>query len=156
MYDLIDKKTQKYYILAHKYLLLIFSMLSVMLGILTIFIFILLYFFIISISLSFIFLITTEKNKRKYANRFFYNDEKIIIYNYKNKKIKEIKIELVKCQYIKVAFDEFPKFNYKNCLIIYYDFEPYENMEYSSYWNANNIIIIQNQQSIDMIKKVIC
>ena len=48
MYDLIDKKTQKYYILAHKYLLLIFSMLSVMLVILTIFIFILLYFFIFS------------------------------------------------------------------------------------------------------------
>ena len=56
---------------------------------------------------------------------------------------------------IKIAFNEYPKFSYKNCLVLYSNIEPYENMEYRSYWNDPNIAIIQNPELIENINKTI-
>jgi len=42
-----------------------------------------------------------------------------------------------------------------NCLIIYKDIEIYDMMEYRSYWNDKNILIIQNKQLIQALNKII-
>lgn len=60
-----------------------------------------------------------------------------------------------KNKYVKIAFDEYPRFNFKSGLILYLNFEPYEKMEYSVYWDELNIVIIQNAELIDNINKII-
>ena len=42
-----------------------------------------------------------------------------------------------------------------NCLIIYKDIEIYDMMEYRSYWNNKNILIIQNKHLIQALNKII-
>lgn len=155
MYDLIDKNLKNYYIKGHKYMFLIGLSLSLVLIILSIFYIVALVYLVICVIITSIFFITWNKNKRKYGKRLSYTNDAILIYNYKNIKINEFKMEYLKKKYIKIAFDECPRFNFKNCLILYLNFEPYENMEYSSYWNDSNIVIIQNSELINNIIKII-
>lgn len=154
MYDLIDKNLKDYYIKGHKYMFLVGIFLSLILSVLSVFYILVLIFLVISVIISLIFFITWSKNKRKYGKKLSYNNDVITIYDYKNLKIKEFQIEYLKSKYMKIAFDKYPRLSYKNCLIIYINFEPYENMEYSSYWNESNVAIIQNSQLIDMINKI--
>ena len=156
MYDLIDKNLKDYYIKGHKYVFLVGVFLSLTLSILSIFyIAALISLAIIFLTISLIFFITWNKNKRKYGKKLSYNKDIITIYDYKNSKIKAFQIKNLKSSYLKIAFDEYPRFKYRSCLILYIDFEPYENMEYSSYWNESNVVIIQNSQLIDLIKRIL-
>ena len=40
-------------------------------------------------------------------------------------------------------------------MIIYIDFEPYEGMEYRSYWNMTNVQIIQNNELIEILNSIL-
>lgn len=42
-----------------------------------------------------------------------------------------------------------------NCLIIYKDIKIYDQMEYRSYWNEEEVLIIQNKQLIEKLNKII-
>ncbi len=42
-----------------------------------------------------------------------------------------------------------------NCLIIYKDIKIYDLMEYRSYWNEDEVLIIQNKQVIEILNKII-
>ena len=153
MYDLIDKKLKNYYIKGHKYMFLVFLCMSLILSVLSIFYTVALVFLVIFVIITLIFFITWNKNKKKYGKKLTYDNNVITIYDYKDFKINEFQIENLKSTYIKIAFDEYPRFNLKSCFIIYNNFEPYENMEYSSFWNESKIAIIQNSELIDIINK---
>ncbi len=155
MYNLIDEKLRNYYIKGHKYTFITCLCVSLILSVLSIFYTITLALLVIFVIITLIFFMTWNKNKKKYGKKLFYDNNNIIIYDYKNFKISEFKIEYLKTSYIKIAFDEYPRFNYKSCLVIYNNFKPYENMEYSSFWNKSNIAIIQNSELIDIINKIL-
>lgn len=42
-----------------------------------------------------------------------------------------------------------------NCLIIYKDIKIYDLMEYRSYWNEDEVLIIQNKKLIEKLSKII-
>ena len=54
-----------------------------------------------------------------------------------------------------MAFNYYPKFSFKRCLVLSIDFAPYDNMEYHSFWNNSKIVIIQNSELIVHIDKLI-
>lgn len=153
MYDLIDKKLKNYYIIGHKYFFIICLSLSLTFGILSIFYNVALVFLVIFAIITLIFFITWNINKKKYGKKLLYANGVITIYNHKNLKINDFKLDALKKKYMKIAFDECPRFSYKNCLVLYLNIEPYENMEYRSFWNNPNIVIIQNPELIDIINK---
>ena len=155
MYDLIDEKLKNYYISGHKYMFLIGLCLSIIFIILSIFYAVALVFLVIFATISIIFFVTWKKNKKIYGNKLLYTNDVITIKSHKNLTIKEFKLESLKKKYISIAFNEYPKFSYKCCLVLYLNIEPYENMEYCSYWNDSNIVIIQNSELIDHINKLI-
>ena len=90
-----------------------------------------------------------------YGKKLLYANGVITIYDHKNLKINDFKLDELKKKNIKIAFNEDHKFSYKNCLVLYSNIEPYENMEYRSYWNDPNIVIIQNPELIENINKTI-
>ena len=57
----------------------------------------------------------------------------------------------MKKEYVNIAFDQYPRFGFKRCLVLYSDSEPYENMEYSSYWNDSSFVIIQKSETIEIL-----
>lgn len=153
MYDLIDNDLRDYYIKGHKYISLVGIFLSLVLSVLSAFYTVAIVFLAMIVIISLVFLTTWSKNKKMYGNKLSLVNDVITICDYKNSKIKEISIECCRIDYIKIAFNQYPKYAYKNCLVIYNNFEPYENMEYTSYWNEPNIVIIQNPQLIGIIDK---
>ena len=150
MYDLIDEKLKNYYIIGHKYVFIICLSLSLTFGILSVFYNVALVFLVIFAIITLIFFITWNINKKMYGKKLLYANGVITIYDHKNLKINDFKLDALKK---KIAFNEYPKFSYKNCLVLYSNIEPYENMEYRSYWNDPNIVIIQNTEIIDNINK---
>ena len=153
MYDLIDNHLRDYYIKGTKYSFIAFLIATIGLGILSPF-----YDFTVVLSIvvavpTLVFLFVWRRNKTKYENKLSCNDKTITVYNYKNQKVKEFKLDLMKSGYLKMAFDEYPRYSYKECLILYNDIELYENMEYSSYWNDSNMCIIQNPILIEMVEQ---
>ena len=153
MYDLIDEKLKNYYIIAHKYVFIICLSLSLTFGILSVFYNVALVFLVIFAIITLIFFITWNINKKMYGKKLLYANGVITIYDHKNLKINDFKLDALKKKNIKIAFNYYPKFCYKNCLVLYSNIEPYENMEYRSYWNDPNIVIIQNTELIDNINK---
>lgn len=153
MYDLIEKELKNYYIIAHKYIFIICLSLSLTFGVLSIFYNVALVFLVIFAIITLIFFITWNINKKKYGKKLLYANGVITIYNHKNLKINDFKLDSLKKKYMKIAFDECPRFSYRNCLVLYLNIEPYENMEYRSFWNNPNIVIIQNPELIDNINK---
>ena len=153
MYDLIEKKLKNYYIIGHKYVFIICLSLSLTLGILSVFYNVALVFLVIFAIITLVFFITWNINRKKYGKKLLYVNGVITIYNHKNLKINDFKLDALKKKYMKIAFDECPRFSYKNCLVLYLNIEPYENMEYRSFWNNPNIVIIQNPELIDIINK---
>ena len=103
--------------------------------------------------ITFAFLITWTKNKKRYGKKLSINDDEIIIYDYKNNKIQEFKTSEAKGMFVDVVFDEYPRFKHRKCMIVYIDFVPYNGMEYKSYCNIANIEIIQNSELIEILIK---
>lgn len=93
---------------------------------------------------------------RKYLVKVKLNDSIIDVYiNGKYKRQFDLKSFNVIKKEVAITF----KSRYRNqiissCLIVYRDIELYDLMEYPSYWNEDNILIIQNKELIDEILKV--
>ena len=155
MYNLIDKKLKDYYIKGHRYMFLACLCVSLALSVLSIFYIVALVFLVIFAIITLIFFITWNINKKMYGKKLLFDNDVITIYNHNNLKIKDFKLDTLKKKNIKIAFNEYPKFSYKSCLVLYLNIEPYENMEYRSYWNDPNIVIIQNPELIENINKTI-
>ena len=155
MYNLIDKKLKDYYIKGHRYMFLACLCVSLVLSVLSIFYIVALVFLVIFATITLIFFITWNINKKMYGKKLLCDNDVITIYNHKNLKINDFKLNTKKKKNIKIAFNEYPKFSYKSCLVLYLNIEPYENMEYRSYWNDPNIVIIQNPELIENINKTI-
>ena len=155
MYELIDKELKKYYIDGHKYMFLACLCVSLILGVLSIFYTLTLVLSVIFAIIALIFCISWNSNKKIYGKKLLYTNDTIKIYNYKNIKIDEFKLKTLKKNYLNVAFNYYPKFSFKRCLVLSIDFDPYDNMEYRSFWNNSKIVIIQNSELIVHINKLI-
>lgn len=93
---------------------------------------------------------------RKYLVKVKLNDSIIDVYiNGKYKRQFDLKSFNVIKKEVAITL----KSRYRNqiissCLIVYRDIELYDLMEYPSYWNEDNILIIQNKELIDEILKL--
>ncbi len=155
IYDLIDKDLKDYYISAQKWMFIISGIISIILGVLSIYFIAALILFVMFLFITLLFIVFWNINKNKYGKKISINDGIIKIYNYKNILIKEYIIESNKFCYIDIAFDYYRKFIYKNCLVLYNDIDLYDKMEYRSYWNESTMIIIENPQTIKEINKIL-
>ena len=151
VYDLIDKSLKDYYIKAYKYVFIVVLVLSIALGVLSLFATFAMPLFILAVIVDLVFLFTWRRNIPKYGGKLSCGNKAITVYNHKGLKIKEFSIDITNHSYLKIAFDEYPRYSYKKCLVFYTNIEPYEKMEYSSYWNDSNIVIIQNPSLIEII-----
>lgn len=150
MYELIDKELKKYYIDGCKYMFLACLCVSLILGVLSI-----LVLSVIFAIIALVFCISWNLNKKIYGKKLLYTNDTIKIYNYKNIKIDEFKLKTLKKNYLNVAFNYYPKFSFKRCLVLSIDFDPYDNMEYRSFWNNSKIVIVQNSELIVHINELI-
>jgi|GEM_PF-3339383 len=164
MYDLIDKNLKDYYITAPKWAFLGSLCLSLILGVLSFFYTAALVLLVVFAVITLTFFITWNIHKKKYGKKLSFNNDTITIYDYKNFKINEFQIEDLNSSYMKISFDEYPRFSYKSCLILYTNFELHENMkprtvwdksEYSLLWSQPNVEIIQNPELIGIISKIL-
>ena len=164
MYDLIDKNLKDYYIKGHKCVFLVSLCLLLILGILSFFYTAALVLLVVFAVITITFFITWNKNKKKYGKKLSFNNDTITIYDYKKIKINEFQIEDLKSSYMKISFDEHPRFSYKSCLILYTNFELHENMKPSTFWGQSqysllcsqpNVEIIQNPELIGIINKIL-
>ena len=93
---------------------------------------------------------------RKYLVKVKLNDSIIDVYiNGKYKRQFDLKSFNVIKKEVAITLES----RYRNqiissCLIVYRDIELYDLMEYPSYWNEDNILIIQNEELIDEILKL--
>ena len=150
MYELIDKELKKYYIDGYKYMFLACLCVSLILGVLSI-----LVLSVIFAIIALVFCISWNLNKKIYGKKLLYTNDTIKIYNYMNIKIDEFKLKTLKKNYLNVAFNYYPKFSFKRCLVLSIDFDPYDNMEYRSFWNNSKIVIVQNSELIVHINELI-
>lgn len=157
LYDLIDKELKTCYVTFPKYMFLFFSFVSFVFGILLLFnksagiILFLVYFAII----AFAILVAWTVNKKRFGKKISINDDEIIVYDYKSRRIQEFKIGEINKVFIDVSFDRGGWNINRKCMIIYIDFEPYEDMEYRSYWNEANVLIIQNNETIEILNSIL-
>ena len=102
------------------------------------------------------FLFSWIGGRNTYGNSISVEDGIITIYNYKKNKLREFELNSMEKTYLQITFPwrPSPKYTSKKCLILYKNFEPYENMEYGSYWNDPNVIIIQNPLLIEKINSL--
>ena len=154
MYDLIDNHLKNYYIKGTKYGFIAFLIATIVLGVLSPFYNFAAVLCIVIAVPTLVLLFKWRRNKTKYENKLSCSDKTVTVYNYKNQKVKEFKLDLMKSSCLKMAFDEYPRYSYKECLVLYNDIELYENMEYSSFWNDSNMLIIQNPFLIRMIEQM--
>ena len=154
---LIDKELQTYYITAHKYISIISFAITVVLIILSIFyLFALVFLSTVTAFICVTFFITYRTNKNKYGRKICCVGESLIICDYKGKKIRRLDMGSLKKDYLQIAFDYGrPRYIYKQCLILHNNFKLYEHMEYSSYWNNYNLVIIQNQKTIETLQMTV-
>lgn len=154
MYDIIDKEFKNYYIIMPKYLMLIFCLISIILIVLAL-LYKSVYFYIfmaISLIMWCIFIMIFIMNIKKYERKIEIKDNKLILYNNRGKKIKEQDLNNLNYCIIDVGFDyTAPRYVYKPCLVYYFDMEKPTKLEYSSYYNDYNILIIQNSEIINRI-----
>ena len=154
MYNLIDNELREYYIVAHKYIcvisLIIFVVLSIV-SIINIFIFALasVFFFI-----SLLFFVTYTLNKNAYGKKLSLCNNTVCVFDHKNNKIVEFELNTINSCYLSVGFDnKNPRFVYKKCLIFYNEkIEPYDEMEYRSFKNCKDLVIIQNPNLISYLE----
>lgn len=155
MYYLIDKDLKSNYVTLPKYGFLFFLCLTFILIILSVFYLAALVFSVMFAFSTLMIFIVWKINKKICGKKISFTSDTILIYNYKDIKINEYRVENLKKKYIEVGFPDRYGFRYKNYLILYFDFEPYEKMEYGSYWKDPNVIIIQNAELFDAIDKLI-
>ena len=151
---LIDEELQTYYITAHKCISIISFAITVVLLILSIFyLFALVFLSAVTAFICVTFFITYRINKNKYGRKICCVGENLIICDYKGKKTSELDMSSLKKDYLQIAFDYGrPRYIYKQCLILHNNFELYERMEYSSYWNNHDLVIVQNQKAIETLQ----
>ena len=93
----------------------------------------------------------------RYQTTIIIENEKIKVYS-NNRYIRSFELNEIKIANKEVVI-RMPSRGRKalisNCLIIYKDIEIYDMMEYRSYWNDKNILIIQNKQLIQVLNKII-
>ena len=93
MYYLIDKKLKDYYIKGHKYMFLACLCVSLVLSVLSIFYIVALVFLVIFAIITLIFFITWNINKKMYGKKLLCDNDVITIYNHKNLKIIDFKLD---------------------------------------------------------------
>ena len=154
MYDLIEKDLKHYYITAHKYISIASLIISMIFAIVSTYIStIAIIFLLIFIIISLIFCITYFTNKKKYGKKISLYNNNLCIYNHKNKAIHQVDLTIFQCTNLTIAFRYNKGFIYKNCLVIFNKIELYEKMEYFSYCDDQNIVIVQNPIAIREILK---
>ena len=84
MYNLIDKKLKDYYIKGHRYMFLACLCVSLVLSVLSIFYIVALVFLVIFATITLIFFITWNINKKMYGKKLLCDNDVITIYNHKN------------------------------------------------------------------------
>lgn len=154
-YELIDHQLKEHYIKGYKIVSIVGAIISMALAIFSLFYDAAKVFLIITAIIEVVFLTTWNINKRKYGSKLLFNNDKIIIVDYKEEKIKEWILQSLNAKHINVAFDEYPRHNYKKCLVLYDNTQPYENMEYSSFWDNVGMVIIQNPSLIEIVSEKI-
>ena len=154
-YDLIDSRLKDYHIKGHKYVCLIsFILIIVLIFLSDLSVAIVVLLPVITL-VNIVFFITYNINRRKYGKKLSFCNGIITVYDYKNHKIKELHIDTMKYRYLNVAFIYERPRCYQKCLVLYENIVLYENMEYSSYWNDSEIVIIQNPQLIDFFRAIL-
>lgn len=103
-----------------------------------------------------ILLLDCHSTYRKYQVKVKLNDSIIEVFiRGKYKRQFNIKQYNVMCKDVAIT----RKYRYQKqyispCLIVYKNIELYDLMEYSSYWNEDNILIIQNKELINKVLKL--
>ena len=93
---------------------------------------------------------------RKYSIKIKINDKNLDVY-IKNKYKRTFNLQEFKFIEKDVVIFSSEEYNNKiisPCLILYRNIELYDLMEYQSYWNENEILIIQNKELIDKVLKL--
>ncbi len=93
---------------------------------------------------------------RKYSIKIKINDKNLDVY-IKNKYKRTFNLQEFKFVEKDVVIFSSEEYNNKiisPCLILYRNIELYDLMEYQSYWNENEILIIQNKELIDKVLKL--
>lgn len=89
-----------------------------------------------------------------YWNKVYLKDYKIFVCNYKGKLLKEVNLKKISYCFNTIGFPRHGFYHcWKKCLLLYSDIEIYDKMEYESYWNDSNILIIQNPELISIIEE---
>lgn len=156
MLDLVDCEIKNQQIRVQK---ICFFGWMIVIGILLVFAFfypIMMSFVLILAPVDILFLFYWIGGRNTYGNSISVADGIITIYNYKKNKLREFELNSMEKTYLQITFPwrPSPKYTSKKCLILYKNFEPYENMEYGSYWNDPNVIIIQNPLLIEKINSL--
>lgn len=155
-YDLIEKELKEYYIAAQKWCFIISSVILLLFVVLAFFYTFAQALLFVCVPISLTFYITYLTGRQRYGKTLRLSDGIVSIYDYKNNLVDEYRLDETSCCYLNVAFDHGrPIRIYKRCLIFYKNIELYENMEYSTYWNDSELVIIQNPQLIEVIEKLI-
>lgn len=146
-YNLFEKeKTEN--IVANKVICIILFCITIILFI-TAFVFnpVIFYFASMSIILSFILLISYLLCRKQFGRKISisFDNKKLFVYSYSNKKIKEIILNEMLYSFVNIVFYEYRRRAVcYNCLVFHKNIELYNEMEYRSYWNDPNLLIIQN------------
>ena len=94
---------------------------------------------------------------RKYSIKIKINDKNLDVY-IKNKYKRTFNLQEFKFVEKDVVIFSSEEYNNNKiispCLILYRNIELYDLMEYQSYWNENEILIIQNKELIDKVLKL--
>ena len=152
-YELIDPKLKDYYIKGTKAVSIIVAIIAIIFAIFSLFYDAAKVLLILFATIELFFLTTWNINKKKYGNKLLFNNDKVVIVNCKGKIIKELSFYSLNAIYTDIAFDEYPRYNYRKCLVLYSNTQPYKNMEYSSFWDNLDMVIIQNPSLIEMISE---
>lgn len=101
--------------------------------------------------------------KQMYARKITIETDSLKLFSTNNKAIRQYNISDIKAEKREMVFNNGPYSDYSKyaktakcvCLVLYKDIELYENMEYISYWNDENMLIIQNPELISKLEYLI-
>ena len=150
-YTLLDKKWLNYYISGSKCAFFVFSAISIVLATLAFFNPFVIYLCFISLFVALLFLLTYFAHRKKYGRKVLIKEKMLEVCNAQQKLIYTLSLTEVMHIQQAILFSG-PRsigFTQENCLVIYrIGADVYENMEYRSYWNDKDILIVQNPKLI--------
>lgn len=154
LYNAFDKELLDYYIKAPKVIACIFSAISIIFLLIAFCDLVFLYFFGIALIITLIFVFTYLSHTKKYGNKIAILEDELKIYSIHNVLLYSFKKDSCKQTNQIVLFDG-PRASFikKHCLIFYQDEDIGAEIEYRSYWNVKNVLIIQNPDLIVRLMK---